>query len=126
MDETKETEENYIDKLLTFESKLEADDLGKIAKGRRFCKIGERLTDIYDQEIEKYKYENSKNIFVKIFKSRRFKKKQEKLLIENRPTSTIRGITAYIIKESKEFPTKEEVIKEVKKVILDKVDESKG
>ena len=126
MEESKEIEENYIDKLLTFDSKSEAEDLSKIAKGRRFCKIGERLSDIYDQEIEKYKYENSKNIFLKIFKSRRFKQNNKKLLIENRPTSTIRGITAYIIKESKNFLTKEKVIKEVKKVILDKVDKSKG
>ena len=122
MKETKEIEEDYIEKILKFDSKLEAEDFNKIANGRKFCKIGERLTDIYDQEIEKYNYENSKNILKKILKRKKYKK--QKLLLENRPTSTIRGITSYIIKEEKN-QNKDEVIKEVKEIILKKVKEYK-
>lgn len=125
MEKTKEIEENYIEKILKFETNSEVEDFNKIANGRKFCKIGQRLTDIYDQEIEKYKYENTKNIFTKLIKGRKFKRKNQKLLIENRPTSTIRGITAYIIKENNNIKSKDEVIDEVKKLILQKVAEYK-
>lgn len=111
-----------IDKILQFTSSQDVEEFKRIATGRKFCRVGERICDIYDEEIERYNYENCKNIFVKFFKRKKFK--QEKLMLENRTTSIIRTITAQFIRNVKENEiNKEEIISDVKKYILEKVNE---
>ena len=67
MKKTKEIQENIIEETLKFTSREDAEEFKSIAKGRKFCKKGERLQDICMQEIERSNYKKSRNIFVKIF-----------------------------------------------------------
>ena len=115
MEETKENKEAV---LLEITSKEEAMQFKSIATGRKFCKKGNRLKDICKSEIEKYEYKQS-SLFTRIFKHRKFKKKQELLLLEDRITSNIRNIAKHFIDEG--IINEEELIKKVKEIILEKV-----
>ena len=76
--------------VLNFISKEDALEFKRMATGRRFCKKGERIIDICLEELKRYEYENSRNLFMKIFKPRCIKKNKEKLMIENRMSSNKR------------------------------------
>lgn len=115
MEETKENKEVV---LLEITSKEEAMQFKSIATGRKFCKKGNRLKDICKSEIEKYEYKQS-GLFTRIFKHRKFKKKQEQLLLEDRITSNIRNIAIHFIEEG--IINEAELIKKVKEIILEKV-----
>ena len=67
MKQTKEKIIN-INEIFQIQSPQDAREFERIAKGRKFCKIGDRIGDICDEELERYYYENSRNIFVRIFK----------------------------------------------------------
>lgn len=112
MEETKE-----VFKIL---SKQDAIEFKKLGSGRKFCKHGESIADICDEEIERYNYEKSTNIFVKIFKANKFKK--DVFALETRTSSCIRNLSAKCIRESKSI-NKQEIVDKVKKIILDKVNE---
>lgn len=113
MEETKE-----VFKII---SKQDATEFREIANGRKFFKIGESITDICEQEVDRHNYENA-NIFVKIFKAKKYKK--NKYMIENRISSCIRAIAAKYIRESnKEEYNVSELTLEVKQVISKKVEE---
>lgn len=128
MKKTKEIEkkENIIDKVLGFTSPQDAEEFRKIASGRKFCKKGERLQDICDEEIERFEYKNFSGIFTKIFKHRKFKKNKEKLMLESRVSNVIRTIVAEYINEiykEQEAINRDELVLRVKNTILEKVTE---
>lgn len=133
MKKTKEAEENIIDKVLKFTSKEDAEEFKKIASGRKFCKKGERIQDICDEELEKYEYKNCCNIFTKIFKYSKFKKQKQKLMLENRVSSVIRTVVIDCINnyENQEIENekreinREELVLKVKNIILEKIAEYK-
>ena len=125
MKTTKEIEkkENIINKVLNFTSPQDAEEFKKIASGRKFCKKGERLQDICNEEIEKFEYKNFSGIFAKIFRHHKFKKNREKLMLESRVSNVIRTIAVeYIneIYEEKGTINREELVLKVKKTILDR------
>lgn len=121
MKQTKEKIIN-INEIFQIQSPQDAREFERIAKGRKFCKIGDRIGDICDEELERYYYENSRNIFVRIFKRKKYNK--NKMMIESRTTSVIRAIAAQQIRECEdENITREKLISNIKKAILEKVNE---
>lgn len=125
MKKTKEVkEESTIKKILQFTSPEDAEEFKRVANGRKFCKKGERVQDICDEELERYEYENNTGFFAKIFKHHKFKKNKEKLMIESRIPSVVRAIASEYIKSSEETPIKRnELIEKVKSTILEAVNE---
>lgn len=129
MEKTKETKVKNTEKLsnvIEFISENDAKEFKRIATGRKFCKRGERIIDICNEEIERYKYNNSSNIFVKIFKYHKFQKNKG-CMIENRLSSNIRGIAQCCINnanvEDEFLDIKvEDLVKQVKEIILEKVE----
>jgi hypothetical protein len=117
MKKTKEIQENIIEETLKFTSREDAEEFKSIAKGRKFCKKGERLQDICMQEIERSNYKKSRNIFVKIFKHSKFK--SEKLLLEKRTSSIIRTVAKECINNSEEEIDINKLVKQVKEIILE-------
>ena len=121
MKNTKHTEAKNI---LEFISKEDAMEFKNIASGRKFCKKGERIIDICEQEIDRFNYQQSSNIFVKIFKHKKFYKNKGRMLIENRTNSLIRAVVQHFIKQQEnEQVDRDKLIIDVKKFILDKVKE---
>jgi len=116
---------------IDFSSIEEAEEYKRISKGREFCKIGCRIQDILDEEIENYKYENEKNIFSKIFKykeARRRKKLAAKMqLIEDRRTSNTRKLIYSFIRADERnanlVDDSERLLKLIKKELLEQVRE---
>lgn len=124
MRKTKEPEKNNENKILMFISKEDAKEFEQIAKGRKFCRKGERIVDICDEEIKRYKFEHYSNLFEKIFKRHKYNKKKEKLLLENRVSSIVRAIAINIINNcGDEEINRDEIILKVKKYILNAVEE---
>ena len=119
MKKTKDTEDNVI---LVFESKADALEFKKMATGRKFCKKGERLVDICDEEIERYNYENYMGFFAKLFKRKKFKQNKDVLMLEQRTTSIIRSLSAKFIRENEEI-SRDELINKVKEFILNQYNE---
>lgn len=115
MEETNENKEVIVFEIT---SKEDAIQFKSIASGRKFCKKGNRLTDICENEIEKYEYKKL-GLFTRIFKHRKFKKKQENLLLEDRISSNIRNIAIKFINDG--IVNKEELVNKVKETILEKV-----
>lgn len=113
----KKTKESIIQ----FISIEEAIEFKTIATGRKFCKKGERIQDICMQEIKNNEYENSHNIFIKIFKGKKTKKNAEKLLLEKRTSNIIRTIAKQSINNEKEIQLNE-LVKKVKEIILESVE----
>lgn len=105
----------------------DAEEFKRMANGRKFCKVGERLPDICKQEIERYNYENSDNIFVKIFKGKKFKNNKNKFLIENRLNSNVRAVAADCVRneEDSEKVNEEIIVYNVKDKILNAVNKYK-
>ncbi len=115
-------EDGNIDKILKFTSQEDAEEFRRVASGRKFCKKGERVQDICDEEIERYDYENNTGFFAKIFKHRKFKKNKEKLMLESRVPSIIRAIASEYIHSNEETSIKRnELIEKVKSTILEEV-----
>ncbi|MGN1327387.1 MAG: hypothetical protein ACI4VQ_04885 [Clostridia bacterium] len=126
MKKTKEIEkkEDIINKVLNFTSPQDAEEFKKIASGRKFCKKGERLQDICDEEIEKFEYKKFSGIFTKIFKHHKLKKNREKIMLESRVSNVIRTVAVECINEiyeEKGAINREELVLKVKNTILDKV-----
>ena len=114
----KKTKENVFE----IESLPESIEFRKIATGRRFFKVGQRVIDICQQEIDRYNYEHS-SFLVKLFNRNKYKK--DKYLIESRIPCVIRAVAAYCIRRDEENDELEldafVITKEVKKYILDVV-----
>ena len=111
-------------KILTFISKEDAIEFKRIASGRKFCKKGEKLVDICDDEIDRYNFEKHAGILQKLFRRHKYNKKKEKLLLENRTSSIIRAIVVQTIEKYNEEELDRDKIKsEVKQYILKKVEE---
>ena len=117
MKKTKEIKENIEEKNIQFISIEDAEEFRSIARGRKFCKKGDRLQDICMQEIERSNYKKSRNIFVKIFKHSKFK--SEKLLLEKRTSSIIRTVARECINNSEEEIDINKLVKQVKEIILE-------
>lgn len=116
----KETKEDQIFKI---ENNEEASLFKSIATGRKFFKKGERVIDICDQEIERYKYEKS-ILLTKLFYKLKLKNRKEKYMLENRTSSVIRSTAAYCIRENEEDEIDSIMItNEVKNYILKIVEE---
>lgn len=111
------------EEILIIESKEDAVEFKKMASGRKFCKKGERLVDICDEEIARYNYNHNTGFFIRLFKRKKFKAPKEQLLLENRTMSVIRAVAAKIIRESNEEISREEIVKQVKEFIIDKYNE---
>ena len=71
------------------------------------------------QEIERNSYENSHNIFVKIFLHGKFKKDKQRLMLEKRTSSVIRTIAKECINNSESELSVKELTEQVKKLILE-------
>lgn len=129
MKKTKELEKDEaINNILNFTSQEDAEEFRRVASGRKFCKKGERIQDICDEELERYEYENFSGIFTKLFKHHKFKKNKKKLMLENRVSSVTRAITIDYInswqeKNNEKFINRNELILKVKNTILEKVEE---
>lgn len=115
-----EKEENIIEKILQFESLEDAKKIEEVASGRKFCKKGERLQDICNEELENYICKTSHNIILKIYLRRKLKKDKEKLLLESRVTAIIRGVAIETL-NSEEYFSEEELVKKVKDTILNQI-----
>ena len=109
--------------IIKFLSKEDAEEFKQVATGRKFCKQGERLIDICDQELKRYEYQNSHNIFVRIFKDRKYRKNKENFMIENRISSNIRAVVANYVDNQEEVLDRYELINKVRTDILESVSE---
>ena len=119
----KETKE---DKILKIMSSEEETTFRNIATGRRFFKVGERVIDICEQEIERFRYEHA-GLLTRLFKKSKFRNKQEKYMLESRVPSAIRSVAAYCLQNDEEtflqsYSAKDLAIK-VKQYILEVVEE---
>lgn len=126
MKKTKEikSEENSVEKILKFESIEDAEAFEYVAKGRKFCKKGERIQDICEDELENCICRNSGNIILKIYLHHKLKKRKGKL--ESRITSVIRNLALEILdKEDCENLSEKELAKKVKEIILEEVEKYK-
>lgn len=128
MKKTKESEKNIaIDNILKFTSPEDAEEFKQIASGRKFCKKGERIQDICDEELERYEYENLSGFFTKIFMRRKFKQKKQKLMLENRVSSVTRAVAVKsindLLESDAETINRNELVSKVKNTILKKVEE---
>lgn len=126
MKKTKEikNEENSVEKILKFESIEDAEAFEYVAKGRKFCKKGERIQDICEDELENCICRNSGNIILKIYLHHKLKKRKGKL--ESRITSVIRNLALEILDEEDcENLSEKELAKKVKEIILEEVEKYK-
>lgn len=118
MEKTEEINENDI---LVIISKYDAKEFEILANGRKFCKRGERICDICKEEIERREYKKL-GLISRLFHKKKFKNKE--MLLENRLTSNVRAIAKYLLeKEENANIDEEELEKQTKKFILDKVHE---
>lgn len=116
----REIEEDIkIDEILRFESLTDAEKFEEFAKGRMFCKRGEKLQDICEDELENYVCKNSKNFLLKWYLHRKTKKNKGQMLIESRLISVTRAIVVNIL-DKEEIEDREELVKKVRGTILDK------
>lgn len=126
MKKTKEikSKENSVEKILKFESIEDAEAFEYVAKGRKFCKKGERIQDICEDELENCICRNSGNIILKIYLHHKLKKRKGKL--ESRITSVIRNLALEILDEEDcENLSEKELAKKVKEIILEEVEKYK-
>lgn len=117
-----ETKEVYKKELLTIISDEDANEFKSLASGRKFCKKGERVIDICNDEVKRYKSKNA-NIFLKLINMH--KNNRNKYLIENRLSSNVRAIAADCIRNNEDCINEEELASEVKKIILQTISEYK-
>ncbi len=119
MKETEEIKEN----ILEFYSKEDAKEFETLAKGRKFCKRGQRIKDICKEEIARKDY-NKLGLLSKIFHKKEFKRKKE-FLLENRLTSNVRVIAMYLLNQDENINV-EQLEEKTKEFILKKVEEYKA
>lgn len=117
-------EESKLDEILKIESMKDAEKFEEIASGRLFCKKGERIQDICNDEFENYICKTDKNLLLKWYLYRKKKKYRDKLLLESRITSVTRALAIEFLNKEEEIDNKELTIK-VKNYILEKVKEYK-
>lgn len=120
-----EKEENSIEKILKFESLEDAEKFAEVASGRKFCKKGERIQDICNEEIENYVCKTSGNIIFKLYWRHKIKKNREKLLLESRVTSCIRAVVMQFIDDEDDNLNVEKLTIKVKNAILDEIQKYK-
>lgn len=126
MRKTKEVkQDNVLEEIIKFTSAEDAEEFRKVASGRKFCKKGERIQDICDEEIERYEYEHNAGLFSKIFKHHKFKKNKEKLMLENRISSIIRSVVVFYINDDQGKINRDELVLKVKKAILKSIEKYK-
>ena len=117
-------EESKLDEILKIESMEDAEKFEDIANGRMFCKKGERIQDICNDELENYICRTDKNLLLKWYLPRKKKKCRNKLLLESRITSVTRALAIEFLNKEEELDNKELTLK-VKNYILEKVKEYK-
>lgn len=118
----KETEEINEKDILVIISKHDAEEFKALANGRKFCKRGERISEICSEEFERREYKKL-GIFSRIFHKKKFKNK-DLLLLENRITSNVRTVAKYLLsKEENASISENELEKQTKKFIIDRVNE---
>lgn len=122
MKKTKEIEkdENIIEQILKFDSLDDAEKFAEVARGRKFCKKGERVQDICNEELENYICKKSSSLILKIYLHYKKKKNKERLLLESRVTSVIRAVAIDFINNEEEL-IEEDLVKKVKNTILEQV-----
>ena len=124
VEKIKEKKQNNENNKIEFASKEESEDFKQIAKGRKFCKKGERIQDICEDELENCICRNSGNIILKIYLHHKLKKRKGKL--ESRITSVIRNLALEILDEEDcENLSEKELAKKVKEIILEEVEKYK-
>lgn len=115
-----EKEENSVEKILKFESLEDAEKFAEVASGRKFCKKGEKIKDICDDELENYICRNNGNIILKLYLRHKLKKNKEKL--ECRVTSIIRALAVKFLNEEFDDDMTEEILtQKVKETIIEEV-----
>ena len=117
-----EIEEKSVEKILKFESLEDAKEFEYVASGRKFCKRGERIQDICEDELENYICRNSANIILKLYLHHKLKKNKTKL--ESRITSVIRALAVELLNEDDDV-SEDELAKKVKETILEQIDRYK-
>lgn len=117
-----EIEENPVEKILKFESLEDAKEFEYVASGRKFCKRGERILDICEDELENYICRNSANIILKLYLHHKLKKNKTKL--ESRITSVIRALAVELLNKDDDV-SEDELTKKVKETILGQVEKYK-
>lgn len=117
-----EIEEKSVEKILKFESLEDAKEFEYVASGRKFCKRGERIQDICEDELENYICRNSANIILKLYLHHKLKKNKTKL--ESRITSVIRALAVELLNEDDDV-SEDELAKKVKETILEQIDKYK-
>ena len=117
-------EESKLDEILNIESMEDAEKFEESASGRMFCKKGERIQDICNDEFENYICRTDKNLLLKWYLHRKKKKCRNKLLLESRITSITRALAIEFLNTEEEIDNKELTLK-VKNYILEKVKEYK-
>lgn len=116
----KKTEEINENDILIIISKEDAKEFKALASGRKFCKRGERISDICSEEFERKEYKKL-SLFSRIFHKKKFRKSE--LLIESRLPSTARRVASYILsKEENNNISEKELEEKTKQFILEKVD----
>lgn len=116
----KKTEEINENDILIIISKEDAKEFKALASGRKFCKRGERISDICSEEFERKEYKKL-SLFSRIFRKKKFRKSE--LLIESRLPSTVRRVASYILsKEENNNISEKELEEKTKQFILEKVD----
>ena len=91
----KKTEENIFE----IESREESVEFKNIATGRRFFKVGQRVIDICQQEIDRYNYEHA-GFFYRLLNKNKYK--NDRFLIESRVPSIIRSVASFCIRKDEE------------------------
>ena len=117
-----EIEENPVEKILKFESLEDAKEFEYVASGRKFCKRGERILDICEDELENYICRDSANIILKLYLHHKLKKNKTKL--ESRITSVIRALAVELLNKDDDV-SEDELTKKVKETILGQVEKYK-
>ena len=118
----KKTEEINEDEILVIISKEDAEEFKSLATGKRFCKKGERITDICKEEFARKEYQNL-GLISRIFHRKRFKSNKNELLLECRLTSNIRRVAVYLLsKEENALINELELEKQTKDFIMNKVE----
>ena len=118
---------------IEFESLDEAEEYKRVARGREFCKIGCRIQDILEEEIENFKYENEKSVWNRIFKYREVRKRlklaRKMNLIEDRKTSNIRKVLYSVLRSDEKYKSSldaNKVLRKAKRELLEQVREYKN
>ena len=129
--DTKEKKEKKIENKrndnlykINFVSIIELDDYRRIARGREFRKVGTRLIDIVDQEVDLFLYDLDKNLFRKMFKYKEVKRRKKLIkksyYLEDRKTSNLRSLAySYLREVDISLFDRKMILKTIREEILD-------